>query len=187
VGHAVEGQQVMLAQAGDADVAHQHKLVVVGFERRREHLPRVDPKPGEQLGVRPGDPRRRLAQAVAVGILTHGEQDLPHRLLDPGQVDVALHRAAGVAPVDDAGGEVVEFLRKVVGVGLGGAAPPRGARLAAVFPPGERFRGAVGDGRRGNGAGRLVRAPRGQVQWSPSPDDVPPNAFPTGTEPGCSP
>jgi hypothetical protein len=82
---------------------------VARLERRVQHLGRVDPQAGEQLGVRPGDPGRRLDQSVPVGILADRDQDLADGLLDPGQVDRLLDRRAGQLAVDQPGGEVVQL------------------------------------------------------------------------------
>jgi hypothetical protein len=81
---------------------------VVRLERGGEHLRRVDPQTGEKLGVRPGDPGGSPLQAVAVRVLTDGDEDLPDRLLDPGQVDGTLNRGTGEFAVDQARGEIVE-------------------------------------------------------------------------------
>jgi hypothetical protein len=77
---------------------------VVGLERGGEHLRRVDPQAGEQLGVRARDPGRRPAQAVALRILADGNQDLPDGRLDPRQVDGLLDPGATYPPVDQTGG-----------------------------------------------------------------------------------
>ena len=90
VGDSVEGQQVMLAARHHLDVAHQHHLVVLGLERGGEHLLGVDPQAGEELSVGSGDPCRRSAQTVTVGILADRDQDLPYGLLDPVEVDCGL-------------------------------------------------------------------------------------------------
>ena len=54
----VERQQVVLADRHDLDVADEHQLLVVRLEGRGEHLGRVDPQAGEELGVGAGDPGR---------------------------------------------------------------------------------------------------------------------------------
>jgi hypothetical protein len=69
---------------------------VVGLERRREHLRRVDTQAGKQLRVRAGDAGRRAAQAVAVGILADRDQDLADGRLDAGEVD----RLGDVVPAE---------------------------------------------------------------------------------------
>jgi hypothetical protein len=87
---------------------------VVRLERGGEHLGRVDPQAGEELGVRPGDPGRGALQTLAVRVLTDGDEDLPDRLLNTSQVDGLLDRGAGELAVDQARSEIVEL---VVGVG----------------------------------------------------------------------
>ncbi|GAA1753912.1 hypothetical protein GCM10009681_26220 [Luedemannella helvata] len=81
---------------------------MVGLERRREHLTRVDPQAGEQLRVRAGDPAGGAHQAVAVRVLADRDEDLPDRLLDAGQIDRVLNRPARQAAVDQAGGQEVQ-------------------------------------------------------------------------------
>ena len=107
---ALERQQVVLAHAHHLDVADEHQLFVVGLEGGGEHLGRVDPQAGEELGVRAGDPGRGALQAVAVRVLADRDQDLPDRLLDPAEVDGLLDRASGELAVDQAGGEIVELV-----------------------------------------------------------------------------
>jgi hypothetical protein len=81
---------------------------VVRLERGGEHLRRVYSQAGEELGVRPSDPGGSPLQAVAVRVLTDGDEDLADRLLDPRQVDGTLSRGTGELAVDQAGGEIVE-------------------------------------------------------------------------------
>ncbi|GIG73757.1 hypothetical protein Pfl04_21610 [Planosporangium flavigriseum] len=126
----------MLTEAHHLDVPDEHQLLVVGLERRGEHLSRVDPQAGEELGVRPRDPGRRTAQAVAVGVLADGDQDLPDSGLDPRQVDDALDAGTTQPPVDKTGGQVVERVVFLEGVDIAVRvvslrlrAAPRGSRL----------------------------------------------------------
>ena len=56
VRHPVEGQQMVLAQAGDLDVPHQHQFVVVGLERGREHLRAGRPAGRRRVRRRRGRP-----------------------------------------------------------------------------------------------------------------------------------
>jgi hypothetical protein len=114
VGDALERQQMVLAETHQLDVANEHELLVVRLERRGEHLGRVDPQAGEELGVGPGHPGGGADQAVAVRILTEGDEDLPDRFLDAGQVDGALDRRAGELAVDQTRGEVVGLVVGVV-------------------------------------------------------------------------
>jgi hypothetical protein len=83
---------------------------VVRLERRGEHLRRVDPQAGEELGVGAGDTGRGALQTVAVRVLTDGDEDLPDRFLDAGQVDGLLDRGAGELAVDQTRGEVVRLV-----------------------------------------------------------------------------
>ncbi len=83
---------------------------MVRLEGGGEDLGRIDAQAGEQLGVRPGDPGRGALQTVAVRVLTDGDEDLPDRFLDAGQVDGLLDRGAGELAVDQTRGEVVQGL-----------------------------------------------------------------------------
>jgi hypothetical protein len=112
---------MVLAETHQLDVADEHELLVVRLERRGEHLRGIDPQAGEELRVRAGDPGGGAYQTVAVRVLTDGDEDLPDRFLDAGQVDGLLDRGAGELAVDQTRGEVVD---SVVGV--------RGLRRAAV-------------------------------------------------------
>jgi hypothetical protein len=85
VGGAVEGQEVVLAQRVEGDVAGQHQLVValvVGEGGEAE-------RPGcEHLGVGGGDPPGRVGQVVVVvGVAAQGDQQVGDRLLGGGEVD----------------------------------------------------------------------------------------------------
>ena len=82
VGPADERHEVVLAQRREGDVAHQDHLVVMGLEGDLEVMVGVLEQPAEDLGVHGGDALGRALQAVAVGILADGDEDLPHRLLD---------------------------------------------------------------------------------------------------------
>src|SRR6266536_198271 len=106
---AVERQQVMLAEAEDLDVAHQHQLVVVGDEGGGQHLGRLDPQAGEELGIALRDPGRGTPESVPVGVLADRDQDLAYRVLDPLEVDRPLHRSAAEPAVDQTRGEVVQL------------------------------------------------------------------------------
>ena len=89
VGAAHERDHMVLAQRGERDVPHHDHLVVVGGEGHRQVLGRVLVDAGEELDVHLGHPARRLEQAVAVGVLTDGRQDLGDGLLD--SIDVDAH------------------------------------------------------------------------------------------------
>ena len=77
VGPPHERDQVVLAQRGERDVADHDHLVVVGGERHLEVVGRILVEPGEELLVHPGHPAGRHLEAVAVGVLADGGQDLP--------------------------------------------------------------------------------------------------------------
>jgi hypothetical protein len=81
---------MVLAEAEDLDVTNEDELLVVGLERRLQHLRRIHPQPGEELGVRTSHPSRRPDQTLAVGILTEGDQNLAYGLLDARQIDGLL-------------------------------------------------------------------------------------------------
>jgi hypothetical protein len=110
VGDALERQEVVLAEAHQLDVPDEHEFLVVRLERCGEHLRRVDPQAGEELGVGAGDAGRGALQTVAVRVLTDGDEDLPDRFLDAGQVDGLLNRGAGELAVDQTCGEVVRLV-----------------------------------------------------------------------------
>ncbi len=90
VGDAVERHEVVLAGAVDLDVAHDDHLVVVDGEGRLQHAlgRRVEAREG--LGVGAGDPVRGVAEPLTVGVLTDGDEQLPHRRR--GAVVVDRHR-----------------------------------------------------------------------------------------------
>ena len=71
VGHPGERHEVVLAHRPQLDVADQHHLVVADVEGGGEHVVGRLAQALGQLGVRPRDPRRRLAQALALGVLAH--------------------------------------------------------------------------------------------------------------------
>jgi hypothetical protein len=98
---------VVLAEAHHLDVADQHEFLVVGLERRGEHLRRIHPQTGEELRVGAGDAGGGPLQTVAVRVLTDGDEDLPDRFFDAGQVDGLLDRGAGELAVDQTCGKVV--------------------------------------------------------------------------------
>ena len=95
MGDADERDQVMFARPVQLDVADDDHLVVVRVEDGGEHVLRALPQPGELLGVGPRDPRRGVAQAVALRILADREQDLPDRALDARQIEVAADPVRG--------------------------------------------------------------------------------------------
>src|SRR5579875_3391205 len=99
VGVPVKRRQMVLAGREDLDVADQHHLVVIGVEHGAEHRRGILPQPGELLGERPGHPPGRVPQAVPARVLADGDQDLPYRPLDPGEIDlVAAQRGAPPRP-----------------------------------------------------------------------------------------
>ncbi|GAB7049582.1 hypothetical protein JCM9534A_47080 [Catenuloplanes indicus JCM 9534] len=116
---AAERQQVVLAERHHVDVADQHQLVVVGLERGGEHRAGVDPKAGEQFGVGAGDSGRGLLQPVPFRVLAERDEDLPDRVLDPGEVDGVLDGPAGELAVDEPCREIVQPRRR--GLLVGGA------------------------------------------------------------------
>ncbi|GAB2582370.1 hypothetical protein Aab01nite_59730 [Paractinoplanes abujensis] len=83
---------------------------MVGLEGGLQDLGRVDPQAREELRVRPGHSRRGALQPVAVGIFPDRDEDLANRLLDPPEVDGLLDRSTGELAVDQAGGEIVQFV-----------------------------------------------------------------------------
>ncbi len=87
-----------------------------------EDVLRSLPQAGEHLRVRAGDPGRRLAQAVPVGVLTDREEDLPDGALDPRRVV----RRAGDAGPDTSSGRVTGSIRP--------GHPARGRRRGQCTP-----------------------------------------------------
>ncbi len=67
VGHPVKRHQVVLAGASRPRCPDHDHLVVPGVEDGGKHVFGPLAQPGELLRVRPGDARRRLLQAFAVG------------------------------------------------------------------------------------------------------------------------
>src|SRR5262245_64195675 len=57
-------------------------------ERRGEYVLGTHPHPGEHLGVRPGHPARGVDQALALGVLTGGQEQLTDRRLGAVEVEV---------------------------------------------------------------------------------------------------
>ena len=100
VRHAEERHQVVLARRVHRDVPHQDQLVVVLVEGPLQHRVRVDAQAGELLRVGAGHPGRGVRKALPVRVLAARDQQLPHRRLGPGLVEVrrrAIHpRTAGL-------------------------------------------------------------------------------------------
>jgi len=114
---------------------------VVGLERRGEDPVRIDPQASEELGVGAGHPGRRLAQPVAVGVLTDRDEDLPDGAFDPGQIDRLVDRDATERPVDQPCREVIQLPAVTEGLGVvepiiaGLGRRPRRDRVAAQRMP----------------------------------------------------
>ena len=96
VGDPGERHQVVLAHRPELDVADEHHLVVPDVEGRGEHLLRRLVQADRQLGVRPRDPLRGVAQALALGVLTDRDQQLPDGRRGPVVVEL-VDRALPVA------------------------------------------------------------------------------------------
>src|SRR5689334_12300026 len=88
VGDPGERHQVVLAHGPQLDVAHEHHLVVTEVEGGREDVLRRHPQTRGDLGVRPGHPGRGVAQALALGVLPDGDQQLTYGGLGPLLVEV---------------------------------------------------------------------------------------------------
>ena len=86
----VERSEMMLTHRIQRDVAHQHHLVVVGLEGHDEMPRGVLVEPAEDLAVHLGDAARGAQQSVALRVLADREENLPHRLLQPFDVDARL-------------------------------------------------------------------------------------------------
>ena len=82
VGHAVEREQVVLAQRVEGDRGgHDHLVVALVGERRRVELAR-----GEHLGERGRDAPRRLGEALTGEVGAQGDQQIARGDLGRGQV-----------------------------------------------------------------------------------------------------
>ena len=57
------------------------------IEGRGQDIRRLLVEPAEHLGIPPRDPRRGIAEPVAIGILTDGDEEVPHGALDRGTVE----------------------------------------------------------------------------------------------------
>ncbi len=90
VGLAQEGEQVMLAHRLEADVPDQDHLIVLDRERLLEQFAGVLVQAGEDLGVHASHPCGRLLQALPVGVLADGDQDLTN-----GSFDARMIHGAG--------------------------------------------------------------------------------------------
>jgi hypothetical protein len=79
---------MVLADRPELEVLDQHELVVADVEGGGEHvlgpLMHADGQLGPGLSHSPG----RVAQALAIGVLAHGEQQLPHRCRRAAVVEV---------------------------------------------------------------------------------------------------
>src|SRR5262245_34483886 len=84
----MERDEVVLAEAGERDVAHHHHLVVVGLERRGDVTAGVLAQPAEDLLVHVRDAARRVAEPVAIRVFTDRFQDLAHGALDARLVEL---------------------------------------------------------------------------------------------------
>jgi hypothetical protein len=69
---------VVLTRRVHRDVLDQHQFVVLLVERGVEHVVGIDVEAGEHLPVRPCHPRRGVDQALALRVLSNGDQQLAH-------------------------------------------------------------------------------------------------------------
>jgi hypothetical protein len=67
---------MVLAHGIKGDVLERHDLVVFLGEGGLHVAGGIVVKPGEQLGVHPGDARRRVAKTFALRVFADGEQNL---------------------------------------------------------------------------------------------------------------
>ena len=84
----VERNEVVLAVAGDRNVADHHHLVVVGLERGDDVVTRVLPQPAEDLLVHVGDAARGEPESISVRVLADRLEDLAHGALDARLVEL---------------------------------------------------------------------------------------------------
>ena len=83
----VERDEVVLAHRVELDVAHHHHLVVAEVEGRGQDVLGRHAQPDGELGVRPRHPGRGLAQALALGVLADGREQLADGRLGAGLVE----------------------------------------------------------------------------------------------------
>jgi hypothetical protein len=83
---------------------HQHHLVVFLGEELLQVLAGIVRNPAEEFGVHPRDPRRGLAQPLAVRILAYCRKDLTNCPFDAREVDVS-HEFSFARAVADRGSE----------------------------------------------------------------------------------
>ena len=89
---AHERQHVVLAHAIEADIAHQHDLVVLlGKELPQAHA-RVFPQAAKQFGIHAGHASRGFHQALAIRIFAHCRQNFAHGPRDARFVDSSRDR-----------------------------------------------------------------------------------------------
>ena len=82
--HSVEGQEVVLAQGLERNVAGQHQLVVSLVVRERREIER----PGrEEFGEGAGDAAGGIEQVVVGRIPAESDEEVAHRLLGGGEID----------------------------------------------------------------------------------------------------
>jgi hypothetical protein len=111
-------------------------------ERLVEHRVRVHVQAREDLGVRAGDPGRRLAQALAVRVLPDREQQLTDRGLGPGlvqpgaQASVGEGDRAGLCPAVAAGPVVDDRAQRLPPSSPAGREPDGGVSVPS--PAGDR-------------------------------------------------
>ena len=87
VGLAVERHEVVLADAVEGDVAQDHHLLVADVELHLEQALGIDAESLEEFAVHAGDARRRLGEALAVGVFADGEDHLAEGALDARFID----------------------------------------------------------------------------------------------------
>jgi hypothetical protein len=63
---------------------------VIGIEYGRQHVSRLKVKSGKLFTKRTCYSRRRFPQAIAIGILTYREKNLPDRALDPAEIEASV-------------------------------------------------------------------------------------------------
>ncbi len=86
----VEGDQVVFTARVEGDVADHHDLLVVLLTKEGvDDVVRLLSKPGEDLGVEPGHPLRRLHQTLALGVLADRLENLADRVGDRALVDLS--------------------------------------------------------------------------------------------------
>jgi hypothetical protein len=84
--HTGEGAQVVLAQAGEGDIAHHDHFVMARLEGHAEVFPRIVIHALEKFFVHFRDTPGRFQQAVTSGVVAEGREQLADGIHGAGAV-----------------------------------------------------------------------------------------------------